>query len=41
MDTNIRSDILAEPASAQAFTERGKKKVVIKISIKEDSISSQ
>lgn len=40
MDTNIRSDILAEPASAQAFSEK-KKKIIIKINIEEDSIPSQ
>lgn len=38
MDTNIRSDILADPASAQAFSERKKKNT---IKIKEESIASQ
>lgn len=33
MDTNIRSDILADPASAQAFSEKEKKKAIIKINI--------
>lgn len=40
MDTSISSDILADPASRQAFSER-KKKAIIKINTKEDSIPSQ
>lgn len=40
MDTSIRSDILADPASRQALSER-KKKAIIKINTKEDSIPSQ
>lgn len=43
MDTNIRSDILADPACTQAFSERKKKKkkAVIKIHVKHNNIPSQ